>query len=51
MPHPPSHLEKEGEAKVWGPQLMKVLQQKIWQKKPHPSSLLKRMGGANMYKK
>jgi hypothetical protein len=37
MPHPPFHMEKQGGAKVWDPQLMKVLHTQICQKKPtHP---------------
>jgi hypothetical protein len=36
MPHPPSHMEKEGEANIWEPQLIMVLQQEIWQEKTPP---------------
>ncbi len=35
-PHPPCHMKKEGEANIWKPQLIKVLQQEIWQKKTPP---------------
>jgi hypothetical protein len=37
MPHPPFHMEKESGAKVWKPELIKVLQTQIYWKKPtHP---------------
>jgi hypothetical protein len=45
MPNPPSHMEKEGESNVWRPQLMKGLQQKIWQKNSTHPFYLKRWVG------
>jgi hypothetical protein len=44
MPHPPFHMEKEGGAKVWELELIKVLQTQICPKKTHPSSQLERIG-------
>ncbi len=45
MPHPPSHMEKEGGAKVWELELIKILQTQICPKKTHPSFQIERMGG------
>ncbi len=36
MPQPPSHMEKEGMAKIWKLKLIKVLQTQICTKKNPP---------------
>jgi hypothetical protein len=50
MPHPPSHMEKEGGAKVWEPKLMKVLQTQICRKKNPPIFSNREDGWAINYK-